>query len=316
MAGELVRILLVEKSQDDYARVRKILSEIKEFETTLTWEKTYLAALERLKNEIMDVILVNDGHSDGTGLEFVREVQTRGYLMPIILLTQEAVPNLEQATGKFGAVDYLEKDQLTATLLMRTIRYAMQRAQLLIEMRDLAIHDDLTGLFNRREFYRMLAEETNRCLRYGRPMALLMCDLDRFKEINDCCGRVTGDEVLRQWAQAMRKVLRAVDRPARYGGDKFAVILPETSAEAARLVAERLCHEMPPLVDAALKAAGATLPGPFTLSVAMAELPRDADKAHMLIEKVNQALYAAKSRGGNTVVLARLFTPLPKPTPR
>jgi GGDEF domain-containing protein len=69
---------------------------------------------------------------------------------------------------------------------------------------------------------------------------------------------------------------------------------------------------MPPIVEAGLKTAGITLPSALTLSVAMAELPRDADKAHMLIEKVNQALYAAKSRGGNTVVLARMFTPMPK----
>ena len=122
----------------------------------------------------------------------------------------------------------------------------------------------------------------------------------------------SGDEVLRQVAQAMRRVLRAVDRPARYGADEFAVILPETSAEPARLVAERLCREMPPIAEAALKSSGINLPGPLTLSVGMAEFPRDADKAHMLIERVNQAVSAAKIRGGNNVVLARKFTPIPK----
>jgi diguanylate cyclase (GGDEF)-like protein len=312
MAGETVRILMVEENQDDCGRVQRILSQIKEFEIILTCEKTYEAALGELKNEIRDVILADDSLSDGSGQEFVREVQTRGYLMPIILLTGSTARKVDLTKDKLGAVDYLEIDQLTAPLLARALRYAMQRAQMLVDMRELAIHDDLTGLYNRREFYRMLAEETSRCLRYSRIMALLMCDLDQFKLINDKCGRVSGDEVLRQVALALRRVLRTVDRPARYGADEFAVILPETSAEAARMAAERLCRELPPIAEAALKSSGINLPGALTLSVGMAEFPRDADKAHMLIERVNQALSAAKSRGGNNVVLARKFTPLPK----
>ncbi len=312
MAGEIVRILMVAENQDDDARVQRILSQIKEFEVSLVWVKTYEAALVELKNEIRDVILADDSLSNGSGQEFVREVQTRGYLMPILLLTQQATGNVDLTAGRLGAVDYLEKDQLSAPLLARALRYVMQRAQMLVEMRELAIHDDLTGLYNRREFYRMLAEETNRCLRYGRAMALLMCDLDQFKSINDTCGRLAGDEVLRQVAQALRRVVRAVDRPARYGGDEFAVILPETPAEPARLVAERLCRELPPVAEAGLIGCGIHLPGTLTLSVGMAEFPRDADKAHMLLERVNQALSAAKSRGGNSVVLARKFTPLPK----
>jgi len=309
MAVDLLRILLVEENRDDQSRVQKILSEINEFQADVACETTPAGALERLQREAADVVLVGSQQGDGASLAFVREIQTRGHLMPIILLTGEGGPSIDLAAANRGAVDYLEKAQLTAALLSRVLRYARQRAQMLVEMRELAVHDELTGLYNRKEFYRILTEEANRCLRYRRPMALLMCDLDEFKTLNDSYGPLAGDEVLRQTAQALRKVLRAVDRIARYSGDEFAVILPETPGEAARRVAERLCREIPPLVEAEVKASGLVLPAAPTLSVGMAEFPADAGKTHELVERVNQALYTAKSRGGKTTVSAGQFRP-------
>ncbi len=307
MAVDVLRILLVEENRDDQSRVQKILSEIKEFQADVTCEMTPASALERLQREVADVVLAGSQEGAGASLAFVREIQTRGHLMPIILLTGEGGPSIDLAAANRGAVDYLEKEQLTAALLSRVLRYARQRAQMLVEMRELAVHDELTGLYNRKEFYRILSEEANRCLRYRRPMALLMCDLDQFKMLNDIHGPLVGDEVLRQTAQALRKVLRAVDRTARYGGDEFAIILPETPGEAARRVAERLGREITPLVEAGVKASGTVLPAAPTLSVGMAEFPADADKPHELVERVNQAIYTAKSRGGKTIVSAGQF---------
>lgn len=304
------RILLVEDNKDDQARVQALLSEIRTFQTELILAPTYAAALELLKHEAVEVILASDGLSQGAGMEFVREVQTRGYLMPIILLTAQGEGQAVDLTAmKTSVADYLEKDQMTVPLLERSLRYAIQRAQMLLELRELAVHDELTGLYNRREFYRMLDEEFGRCQRYNRTMVLLMCDIDRFKTMNEAGGRLSGDEVLRRVAQAMRKLLRAVDRLARYGSDEFAAILPETTGEAALRVAERLCQTVPSVVEAQLKAEGITLPGPLTLSVGMAELPGDADGTHMLIEKANQTVYAAKCQGGNKVVTAKRFRP-------
>ncbi len=308
MTGDVLRVLLVETNGEDYARVQALLADFKEFPTELIWEKTYAAALERLKHEPLDVILINSHLEGGAAPDFVREVQTRGYLMPVIVLTRqgEEKPDVRALGG--GTVDYLERDQLTAPFLERSLRYAIQRAQLQLDLRELAIHDDLTGLYNRREFYRMLAEEYNRCRRYGRKMVLLKCGIDRFKAINEACGHVGGDGVLRQVALALQKGLRAVDRLARYGGDEFVVILPETAGEATALkIAERLCRVIPSLVEDQLKAEGVTLPKPVTLSIGIAELPGDAEDPHMLVERVNQALYAAKCQGGNSAVSARQF---------
>lgn len=305
MAEGTLRILLVEDDEDDYILTQAFLSEIKEFRTEMLWTSNLQAALEQLKCDALDVILVDYHLGDGDGLEFVREVIARGCLTPIIILTGQGDREVDLAAMKAGAVDYLEKDQITVPLLERSLRYAVQRAQMLKSLRELAIHDELTGIFNRREFNRLLAEEFGRCQRYGHSMALLMFDVDRFKAINDAAGHPAGDEVLRQLARALREKLRLADRPARYGGDEFAIILPETDGRAALGVAERLSQSL-----SLLMAERVQTPFPLSFSVGVAELPGDADTPDALVEKADQALYAAKRRGGNCVVPAWLFRPL------
>ncbi len=304
MTGELLRILLVEDDEDDYVLTQAFLSEIKEFKTDLIWASTYDEALQQLKSGTPDIILVDYHLGERNGLDFVREAQSQGYLTPILVLTGQGDRDVDLAAMKAGAVDYLEKDQITVPLLERALRYAVQRAQMLTELRELAVHDDLTGLYNRRELNRFMAEEYVRCRRYGRSMALLMLDLDRFKELNDQQGHLAGDEVLRQVAQALRETCRAVDRPTRYGGDEFAVLLPETPGDAALGMAERLCKVVPGMVEARLKTGGLVPGATVSLSIGVAELPGDADTPQTLLERADQALYAAKRRGGNGVVPA------------
>jgi diguanylate cyclase (GGDEF)-like protein len=303
MADNALRILLVEDDEDDYVLVQAFLADIDDLPTRLTWAPHSAQALEQLKCEAFDLMLV-DYHLDKmNGLEFVREVQARGCPTPIIMLTGQGDRDVDLAAMKAGAVDYLEKDQITLPLLERSLRYAVQRAEALRSLRDQAIHDDLTGLYNRREFNRLLAEEISRCRRYGRTMTLLMFDIDRFKVVNDTLGHQAGDSVLRYTARALHDALRAVDRPARYGGDEFAVILSETGGAAAVGAAERLGR----VVSQQVAAEGMALPFPLSLSIGLAEWPADADTAEMLIAKADLGLYAAKRQGGNRVVPAQLL---------
>jgi diguanylate cyclase (GGDEF)-like protein len=301
MTDNALRILLVEDDEDDYVLVQAFLADIEDLPTCLTWVDHSAQALDRLKSEMFDLLLV-DYHLDRmNGLEFVREVQALGYPAPIIMLTGQGDRDVDLAAMRAGAVDYLEKDQITLPLLERSLRYAVQRSKALRNLRDQAIHDDLTGLYNRREFSRLLSEEISRCRRYGRTMTLLMFDIDKFKAVNDTLGHQAGDSVLRHTARALHDTLRAIDRPARYGGDEFAVILSETAGTAAVGAAERLGR----VVSQRVAAEGMGLPFPLSLSIGLAEWPTDAETPETLIAKADQGLYAAKRQGGNRVVPAR-----------
>ncbi len=147
---------------------------------------------------------------------------------------------MDLATVRAGAADYLLKTELSPSVLSRTIRYAIERSRLLNEMRALARHDHLTGLLTRREMDRVLDEELVRSHRYGHPVALILIDLDHFKQVNDTYGHVSGDAALRAVAAVVSHCARDTDRAARYGGDELAVLLPETDHVGACVLAERV----------------------------------------------------------------------------
>jgi diguanylate cyclase (GGDEF)-like protein len=171
-------------------------------------------------------------------------------------------------------------------------------------LRELAMRDGLTGLYNRREMQRMLKEEAERYIRYEQPTALIMVDIDHFKSVNDTYGHQVGDEVLRWVAYLMREMVRSVDKVARYGGEELAVILPEARAVDAYDVAERLRNAIAshPFAFTLDDEREETVLIPITISAGVACLPDDADSEDTLIEAADQALYEAKAQGRNRTV--------------
>src|SRR3990172_4885479 len=163
------------------------------------------------------------------------------------------------------------------------------------EARREAVTDGLTGLYNHRECHKRLTEEVERAQRYGRPLSVLMMDVDHFKKINDRYGHPAGDRVLNQVAQRLTQRLRLVDIAARYGGEEFLVILPETSVGSAMLVAERILHGIAsePVVTPSGEEAF------VTASIGVASFPDDADTRDALVSVADRALYAAKHAGRN-----------------
>ena len=157
--------------------------------------------------------------------------------------------------------------------------------------------DGLTSLHNRRAFDAALAAEASRFERYGRPLSLLLVDLDHFKNVNDTFGHEAGDEVLRRVAEIIRACVRDVDTPARYGGEEFAVLLPETPVASARDVAERIRVSVE---AAAINFEGRSIP--VTVSIGIASAPEHTAAADALVGDADEALYAAKEAGRNRVV--------------
>ena len=172
---------------------------------------------------------------------------------------------------------------------------ALENARRYAEARSLADLDALTGLHNRRYFHETLAREIARAHRYDRRLAVIVFDLDDFKEINDHVGHLAGDAVLAEAAERMLSVVRTADVPCRVGGDEFAIVLPESGAEDGELLAARIAR--------AIGARPIGAAGTLALSAGVAEL-RQGDGPSALFQRADEALYQAKELGKARTVAA------------
>jgi diguanylate cyclase (GGDEF)-like protein/PAS domain S-box-containing protein len=185
--------------------------------------------------------------------------------------------------------------------ILITLRDISERKKTEAELKRLVITDDLTGLFNQRYFYIETTKEIERAKRHKRPLSILLIDIDLFKDFNDRYGHWEGDFVLKKVGEIIMKSIRDIDFAFRYGGEEFAVILPETSHKEAIVVAERI-----------RKAVAETVFYPFTLdgqpdvtsrtvSIGVTEF-RMEDTIKSFLKRVDNAMYTAKHRGRNTVM--------------
>ncbi len=254
-------------------------------------------AVRRLRPDLilLDVMMPGLG-----GFEVCRRLKADPALAPIpIIFLTGASDSLNKVEGlDLGAVDYVVKPFDVAELrarvraALRTVRY-----QKLLEQR--AQIDGLTGLWNRAYFDRRLEEVLAGCARHDRCASLCMTDVDHFKRVNDTCGHPFGDRVLEYAAEVIRATVRLSDVPCRYGGEEFAIILPDADPEAGAALAERLRAQLPVRewrrkdevfhVTASFGVAG---------SVDACGAPLTAEQ---LVARADQALYQAKRAGRNCV---------------
>ncbi len=208
-----------------------------------------------------------------------------------------------ETLGVLGVIGDMSAFSLDDMRLLETvgdqIAVAVENAQLLDRLNELSITDELTGLFNRRHFYKVLESEMNRTRRYGRCISLAMIDLDWFKKYNDKFGHASGDIVLADFAKALKEGLRRTDTAFRYGGDEFIVILPATNAERAKEVIERISKKWLKRLAAKLPLADIML----GFSAGIAQFPENAETVDGLVFLSDTALYYAKRGGGQRVML-------------
>lgn len=175
------------------------------------------------------------------------------------------------------------------TLVASQVALSMANARLYTQTRELSVTDELTNVFNRRHFAQVLQLEWKRAVRFRRDLTLLMCDVDYFKRYNDTHGHLEGDLVLKQLGALLTGNLREVDTVARFGGEEFIILLPDTDKRGALAVAEKLRH----LVQEKIKG--------ITISVGVASYPDDVTEIDDLIDHADIALYDAKDKGRNQV---------------
>jgi diguanylate cyclase (GGDEF)-like protein len=193
-----------------------------------------------------------------------------------------------------GLAGLLTAVVLAFTIALHSSLLALQGTRR--EMQRLASSDGLTGVMNRRAFMEAAQLEFARARRYGRPCALLMLDLDHFKDINDTHGHAAGDAVLRESCAAWRILLRDQDMLGRVGGEEFCALLPETPREGARLVAERMRSAV-----SALRFKGGQGSFAATASIGLSEVLEGDEQLGQPLERADRALYLAKQRGRDRV---------------
>ncbi len=218
-----------------------------------------------------------------------------GSFVSVPIVVNDVTRGVLNVADPVGDRDFGSADLATLEMLAGHIAACLQQKDQENALKLLAETDPLTWLFNRRHFDRRLAAEADRAQRSEHLLALLMVDVDGFKRINDRHGHGVGDQVLRIVAGAIRDAVRVYDVPTRYGGDEFAVILPEADTESAARVGRRVLD----------KIAAATLPAELVsagervrLSIGVGTFPRPATEAAALVEIADSAMYEAKAAGG------------------
>ncbi len=238
-------------------------------------------ALERLAGGGVDAVILDPDLPDSQGIVSFERMYAFAPDVPVIVLTNDGEDDLAVRAVQGGAQDCMRKDEADPSVLLRSVRYAIERHRLLAALRSLSLIDGLTDLYNRRGFSELGEQYLKLAGRSSRSASLIYLDIDRFKTINDTLGHHVGDRALLSVADTLRDTFRRSDIIARLGGDEFAVLAFETSEENAETLVERLRVE--------LKEVNQTTKERFQLSVSIGLARYDDDAAVSLDELLRQA---------------------------
>ena len=296
------RLLIIDDDEDVRLLLRDLLEESDyEVQTAQCGED----ALRMIRTATYDLVVTDLRLTGMHGLEVIKEVKAIDAGIDVIVMTGYASVNSAVESMKAGAVDYITKpfnsDQIKMVVKKNIERREYQRlAQEREFYRVLSSIDGLTELYNYRYLHQYLKMELEREKRYKRQLSLVMIDIDNFKSYNDQFGHLVGDLVLKKIAAIFRNATRGCDVLCRYGGEEFAIILPETSKEEAVIVCERIRKsvEAAEMVDELGKPVGKV-----TVTLGLASFPADADNKDDLIDNADRALYQGKETGKNCIFL-------------
>jgi diguanylate cyclase (GGDEF)-like protein len=291
--GKPLNILLVEDSEDDAALV---VMELRRggYEPVVERVDTFTAMNVALDRQGWDIIIADYSMPQFSGLAALALVQKRGLDLPFILMSGTVGEDLAVEAMRAGAHDYIMKSnrQRLIVAIERELREAktrQDRKQAEEMVKYMAYFDLLTALPNRTLLHNRLQQAITTSQRDNRPVALLLLDLDEFKEINDTLGHDRGDLLLQLVGKRLREALRESDTVARLGGDEFGVLLPLSSPDHANTVAHKIMTALEPpfLID--------DLPIAVEASIGIAIHPDHGDTAEALTQHADVAMYVAKS---------------------
>jgi two-component system cell cycle response regulator len=297
------RILIIEDRPESVAWFAGALQPAHEIASVDTFEE----ALVRVRGGDYDLIVISLGMRGFDGLRLCSQLRSlpEARNVPILVVVTDGDRRKLTQALEMGVNDYLtrpvDRNELVARVRtqLRKKRYADRlryNMQLSLEM---AITDQLTGLYNRRYMTSHLDNLMASAARAGKTLAFVIMDIDYFKAVNDTHGHDIGDEVLHEFAKRIGENIRGIDLACRYGGEEFVVVMPETDAGFAYAVAERLRKSIETTPIKISRAPGTIN---ITISIGIAALEGSGDTAEALLRRADQALYSAKRNGRNRVV--------------
>jgi diguanylate cyclase (GGDEF)-like protein len=292
-----MKVLIVDDSPEAIAVAKARLA--KEDNLTILCAEGGRRGLEMLKTERPDLVLLDVDMPDISGFDLCRTIKSDPELcmIPVIFLTGSGGPEDKVRGLDLGAVDYISKP-FDAFELRARVRAALRTKHFQDLLINYAQIDPLTSLPNRRALQERMGQEWDRLMRHGGRLAFVMVDLDHFKRVNDTYGHSIGDRVLQEAARVLQGQCRKVDLPVRYGGEEFAIVVPEATAPEAANLAERCRGE---IEKTAVKVASGTVGITASFGVSDSDGVGSTDT---LIERADRALFQAKASGRNAVMIA------------
>ena len=257
-----------------------------------------------LEKEEIPIILTDVKLPGIDGITFTKNVKKK-YNLDVIITTGYSSEYFYEDAINNGASDLVFKPIRFNELMLRINRVIRERSlinerdKMIERLKKLSIQDPLTELYNSRHFYAQLEDEIQRSERYLHPLALIFIDIDHFRAINDTYGHMMGDQALLLIAKKMQASLRSQDTAYRFAGDEFTIILPETTSDNAKFVADRIKSEMEKesLVIREQEIAN------ITLSMGVAEYQRN-EKKERFVHRADITMYEAKKKGGNSIAVS------------
>jgi len=260
-----------------------------------------------LEKEEIHIVLTDVKLPGIDGITFTKNVKKK-YNLDVVITTGYSSEYFYEDAINNGASDLIFKPIRFNELMLRINRVIRERAlinerdKMIERLKKLSIQDPLTELFNSRHFYAQLGDEIQRAERYLHPLSLIFIDIDHFKAINDTYGHMVGDQALLLIAKKMQASLRSQDTAYRFAGDEFTIILPETTSDNAKFVADRIKAEMEKesLVIREQEIAK------ITLSMGVAEYQRN-EKKEQFVHRADVTMYEAKKKGRNSIAVSPIL---------
>ena len=289
----ITKILLVEDNPGDNRLVQEAFREIADFQSEIFHCETVKQALEYVASNRPDVALIDLGLPDAQGLEAVRRIHEAAPEVPIVVLTVLYDESLGMQALKEGAQDYLIKTHIDWRTIWRALCYAIERQRMQVELLNLSLNDDLTGLYNRRGFLTVTQHQLKLAGRTGRPFLVAFVDLDGMKQINDTFGHQEGNHALVETANILRDSFRQCDVLARIGGDEFAVFVSDASGDNVDTVKRRAQQK--------LEMCNADPSRRYQLSFSIGVIPANGNNGcdiEQILTRADAAMYEQKQAKG------------------